>query len=112
MTDLIKRLRKASGSPTLKSVLLGMFDAERTCLEAANALERMQWNTDMEAAPEDGTPYLGLWPGDVIQVTMLGKYCTYYVGEVDVISAEYSWSSPSIVDGPYAWMPLLTPPPE
>ncbi len=38
MSDLIKRLNKAKGSPTLKSVLLGMFDAERTCLEAADAL--------------------------------------------------------------------------
>ena len=53
MKDLIERLRKAEGSPTLKSVLLGMFSAEQACMQAANALERMTWNTDITLSNEE-----------------------------------------------------------
>ncbi len=42
MIDLVERLRKAKGSPTLKTVLLGMFDAERTCLEAATRIAELE----------------------------------------------------------------------
>jgi len=40
--DLIERLEKAEGSDTLKAVLLGMKNAEMTCLEAAAALREQQ----------------------------------------------------------------------
>jgi len=62
MTDLSKRLRKAEGSPTLKTVLLGMFDAERTCLEAADALKRMQWKPMDTANPIHGDVVIGYFP--------------------------------------------------
>lgn len=41
-SDLIERLEKAMGSDTLKAVLLGMKNAEMTCIEAANALREQQ----------------------------------------------------------------------
>lgn len=43
MTDeaLIERLRKAKGSEIMPTVLLGMSDAETTCLQAADRIEAL-----------------------------------------------------------------------
>ena len=51
MTDLIKRLREPMDIQVRKCE--EYYEEERS--EAADALERMQWNPDMAAAPKDGT---------------------------------------------------------
>jgi len=55
-SKLIEAARKAKGSRILPTVLLGQrYDAEELLLAMADALQACEWNTDMEAAPRDGT---------------------------------------------------------
>lgn len=51
MKDLIERLERTYAPSIYDSVTLGA---------AILAIERMTWNTDMDAAPKDGTRVLGL----------------------------------------------------
>ncbi len=59
MTGLIERLNKAKGSPILKTVLLGMFDAERTCLEAAVRIAELE--ARIAQARNDALEEAALW---------------------------------------------------
>ena len=92
---LIERLREWGG--------LDFVEAIDLMTEAADTLERMQWNPDMEAAPKDGTEILCSEGYDALRAVCWHKDGQWIYGDDIGDEDNFPTMQPSL------WMPL---PPE
>ena len=99
MTDLIKRLREPLEWEMRKAD--EYYNDERS--EAADALERMQWNPDMDAAPKDGTDVL------VHVEKTREQFVAFYNSGRWAFGLMANGHAIALRD-PTHWMPLPTPP--